>query len=284
MSLKNLRKLLLILTALPIIACSQNQGSGSSSSSSSDSIAYLKGGEGDWVLKIDDFTINQTNFNKDLEAALVLQGATADQIALYANDAATKQMYADQLINTVLLFKKAEEEKFFETQEAKDFINLSIRNVKFQYYLTKLIADAAKNIPDPNPEQAQAFFDQAKQQLTQMYGITEYNTETTDRLPIPLCLHTRHIQRRNVVLLAQFRGQPHIQIFNDRRSARLFDIGKFNARAVVYVYAESAGRRKSGHRLSGRVLYMRADRPWRMGTCRHRLFAAHCRSLRHGQR
>ena len=178
MILKNLRKLLLILTALPIIACSQSQGGGSSSSSSSDSIAYLKGGEGDWVLKIDDFTINQTNFNKDLEAALVLQGATADQIALYANDAATKQMYADQLINTVLLFKKAEEEKFFDTQEAKDFINLSIRNVKFQYYLTKLIADAAKNIPDPNPEQAQAFFDQAKQQLTQMYGITEYNTET----------------------------------------------------------------------------------------------------------
>lgn len=176
MSLKNLRKLLLILTALPIIACSQNQGS--SSSFSSDSIAYLKGGEGDWVLKIDDFTVNQTNFNKDLEAALVLQGATADQIALYANDAATKQMYADQLINTVLLFKKAEEEKFFETQEAKDFINLSVRNVKFQYYLTKLIADAAKNIPDPTPEQAQAFFDQAKQQLTQMYGITEYNTET----------------------------------------------------------------------------------------------------------
>ena len=178
MSLKNLRKLLLILTALPIIACSQSQGGGSSSSSSSDSIAYLKGGEGDWVLKIDDFTINQTNFNKDLEAALIIQSVPEDQIALYANDAATKQMYADQLINTVLLFKKAEEEKFFETQEAKDFINFSIRNVKFQYYLAKLIADAAKNIPDPNPEQAQAFFDQVKQQLTQMSGITEYNTET----------------------------------------------------------------------------------------------------------
>ena len=178
MNLKNLKKLLLILTSLPIIACSQNQGSGSSSSSSSDSIAYLKGGEGDWVLKIDDFTINQTNFNKDLEAALIIQSVPEDQIALYVNDATTKQMYADQLINTVLLFKKAEEEKFFETQEAKDFINLSIRNVKFQYYLAKLIADAAKNIPDPNPEQAQAFFEQAKQQLTQMYGITEYNTET----------------------------------------------------------------------------------------------------------
>ena len=179
MSVKNLKKLLLILTSLPIIACSQTQGgSSSSSSASSDSVAYLKGGEGEWVLKIDDFTINQTNFNKDLEAALVLQGATEDQIALYANNSQYKQMYADQLINTILLLKKAEEEKFFDTQEAKDFINLSIRNVKFQYYLTKLMADAAKNIPDPTPEQAKAFFEQTKDQLTQMYGITEYNTET----------------------------------------------------------------------------------------------------------
>ncbi|MEI0538074.1 hypothetical protein [Brachyspira pulli] len=179
MSLKNLKKLLLILTSLPIIACSQgNGGSSSGSSASSDAVSYLKGGEGEWVLKIDDFTINQTNFMKDLEASLVLQSATPEQIAMYANDAATKQMYADQLISSILLLKKAEEEKFFDTQEAKDFINLSIRNIKFQYYLTKLMADASKNIPDPTPEQAKAFFDQAKQQLTQMYGITEYNTET----------------------------------------------------------------------------------------------------------
>ena len=70
MSLKNLKKLLLILTSLPIIACSQgNGGSSSGSSASSDAVSYLKGGEGEWVLKIDDFTINQTNFMKDLEAS-----------------------------------------------------------------------------------------------------------------------------------------------------------------------------------------------------------------------
>ena len=178
MSLKNLKKLLLILTSLPIIACSQgNGGSSSGSSASSDAVSYLKGGEGEWVLKIDDFTINQTNFMKDLEAALILEGFPPDQIAISLNDANAKQFYADRIIDSILLLKKAEEEKFFETQEAKDFINLSIRNVKYRYYLTKLMADASKNIPDPTPEQAKAFFDQAKQQLTQM-GITEYNTET----------------------------------------------------------------------------------------------------------
>ena len=155
MSLKNLKKLILIISSFSIIACSQTQGgSASGSKTSSDSLAYLNGGAGEWVLKVDNFTINQTNFNKDLEASLVLQGATAEQIAMYANDAATKQIYADQLINSILLLNKAEQEKFFETEEAKDFINLSIRNIKFQYYVTK------------------------KQQLTQMYGITAYNTET----------------------------------------------------------------------------------------------------------
>ncbi|OEJ14047.1 hypothetical protein BFL38_04750 [Brachyspira hampsonii] len=178
MSLKNLKKLILIISSFAIIACSQNQGGVSSSKTPSDSLSYLNGGAGDWVLKVDDFTINQTNFTKDLEASLVLQGATTEQIAMYANDANTKQLYADQLINSILLLNKAEEEKFFETEEAKDFINLSIRNIKFQYYVTKLMADASKNIPDPTPEQAQAFFEQAKDQLTQMYGITAYNTET----------------------------------------------------------------------------------------------------------
>ena len=178
MSLKNLKKLILIISSFSIIACSQTQGGASGSKASSDSLAYLNGGAGEWVLKVDDFTINQTNFNKDLQASLVLQGATPEQISMYANDAATKQIYADQLINSILLINKAEEEKFFETEEAKDFINLSIRNIKFQYYVTKLMADASKNIPDPTPEQAQAFFEQAKQQLTQMYGITAYNTET----------------------------------------------------------------------------------------------------------
>ncbi|WP_300368988.1 hypothetical protein [Brachyspira sp.] len=177
MSLKNLKKLILIISSFSIIACSQNNGG--SSKASSDSLAYLKGGEGEWVLKVDDFAINQTNFNKDLQASLILQGATEDQVALYVNDANTKQLYADQLINSILLINKAEAEKFFETEEAKDFINLSIRNIKFQYYVTKLLADASKNIPDPTPEQAQAFFEQAKPQLAQMYGITAYNTETS---------------------------------------------------------------------------------------------------------
>ncbi len=132
-------------------------------------------------MKIDNFTIKQTNFNKDLQASLILQGATEDQVVLYANDSMYKQQYADQLINSILLINKGEEEKFFETEEAKDFINLSIRNIKFQYYYTKLISDASKNIPEPTEEQLKAFFEQARPQLAQ-YGITAYTAETVPYL------------------------------------------------------------------------------------------------------
>ena len=94
------------------------------------------------------------------------------------NDKATKQYYSEVLIRDVLLLKKAEEDKFFETEEAKSIMNAAIRTLKAQYYLQKLILEASKNIPDPTTEQAKAFFEQAKEQLSQMYGITEYNTQT----------------------------------------------------------------------------------------------------------
>ncbi|TXJ37359.1 SurA N-terminal domain-containing protein [Brachyspira pilosicoli] len=172
-----IKKLFLSLVMLSIffVSCSKTN-----TSTSSDSIAYLQGGEGDWVLKIDDFTINQTNFNKDYKVflnSMVAQGATPEQIAMIESDNRYKQNYAEDLINQILLLKKAEADKFFETEEAKSTIDATIRNIKAQYYYQKLIEQAASNVPAPTPEQARAFFDQVKTQLAQ-YGITEYNTQT----------------------------------------------------------------------------------------------------------
>ena len=132
----------------------------------------------DWVIKIDDLSINQNNFEKDLTASMQYQGANEEQISLAKNDNATKQYYSEVLIRDVLLLKKAEEDKFFESEEAKSIINAAVRTLKAQYYLQRLILEASKNIPDPTPEQARAFFEQAKDQISQMYGITEYNTQT----------------------------------------------------------------------------------------------------------
>ena len=178
-----IKKLFLSLVMLSIffVSCSKTN-----SSNSSDSIAYLQGGEGDWVLKIDDFTINQTNFNKDYKVflnSMVAQGATPEQIAMIESDSRYKQNYAEDLINQILLLKKAETDKFFETEEAKSTIDATIRNIKAQYYYQKLIEQAASNVPNPTPEQAKAFFDQTKDQSQfaqyyGYYGITEYNTQT----------------------------------------------------------------------------------------------------------
>lgn len=178
-----IKKLFLSLVVLSIffVSCSKTN-----TSTSSDSLAYLQGGEGEWVLKVDDFTINQTNFNKDYKVflnSLREQGATPEQIAMIESDSRYKQNYAEDLINQILLLKKAEIDKFFETEEAKSTIDANIRNFKAQYYYRKLIEQAASNVPNPTPEQAKAFFDQTKDQSQfaqyyGYYGITEYNTQT----------------------------------------------------------------------------------------------------------
>lgn len=143
----------------------------------SDASAYLSGGQGDWVLKIDNLTINQTNFTKDLVASMIYQGANEDQIALAKNDNATKQYYSEVLIRDILLLKKADADKFFETENSKSILNAIFRSLKAQYYLQSLLIEASKSIPDPTPEQSKAFFEQAKSQLSQ-YGITEYTPQT----------------------------------------------------------------------------------------------------------
>ena len=173
-NLKNAKILLISLITILLLSCS-NKGN---STASLDSISYLSGGDGDWVVKIDDLSINQINFEKDLTASMQYQGANEEQITLAKNDNATKQYYSEVLIRDVLLLKKAEEEKFFESEEAQSIINAAVRTLKSQYYLQRLILEASKNIPDPTPEQARAFFEQAQAQLSQMYGITNYNTQT----------------------------------------------------------------------------------------------------------
>ncbi|WP_281817553.1 SurA N-terminal domain-containing protein [Brachyspira pilosicoli] len=167
----------LIVLSIFFVSCSNTK-----TTNSSDSLAYLQGGEGEWVLKVDDFTINQTNFNKDYKVflnSMKAQGVTPEQIAMIESDNRYKQNYAEDLINQILLLEKAETDKFFETEEAKSTIDATIRNIKAQYYYQKLIEQAASNVPAPTPEQAKAFFDQAKDQLQlAQYGITEYNTQT----------------------------------------------------------------------------------------------------------
>lgn len=148
------------------------------SAASGDSISALSGGSGEWVLKIDKLTVNQDIFNKDLTALLKLSGQPDNQIEAAKNDNGIKQDYTEKLINDVLLLRKADEEKFFESEENKSIIDAAIRNLKVQYYTQKLMNDASATIPEPTEEQAKAFFEQAKAQIAQAYGITAFNTET----------------------------------------------------------------------------------------------------------
>lgn len=150
---------------------------GSSKGKIPSSAEYLGAGKGEWLIKIDNLTIKQDIFDRDMVSFMKMSGAQDDQIAYAKTDNRTKQEYAEKLINDILVLKKAEDEKFFDTDEAKDIIYVAVRNIKMQYYLQKLLIDSMKNIPDPTAEQAKAFYDQTKEQIAQ-YGITNFSTET----------------------------------------------------------------------------------------------------------
>lgn len=162
----------ILILAILTVSC------GDSTSSDNDSFNYLTAGEGDWTIKIDDISIPQDIFERDLVAFLKIRGATEEQIALAKNDNSTKQGYAEQMISDILLLRQADTDGFFETEDAKALIEASIRNIKVQYYTQSLMLEASKNIPEPTEDQARAFFEQAKPQLIQNYNITEFTTET----------------------------------------------------------------------------------------------------------
>lgn len=163
-----------VMIFISILSCSSSK----SSSLISDSVLYLTDGEGDWAVRIDDIKIPKETFDKDLIAFMKLNGQNDQQIEIARNDNNTKQIYADKIINDILLLNKAKEEKFFESEEAKSIINSALRNVQIQYYTQYLISEASKNIPTPTEEQARAFYEQAATQIAQQFGITEFSTQT----------------------------------------------------------------------------------------------------------
>ena len=96
-----LKKITMLFISLAmVLSCSNNK---SGSTASLDSVNYLSGGEGDWVVKIDNLTINKSIFDSDLTASMKYQGANDEQISLAKNDNATKQYYSEVLIRDVLL-------------------------------------------------------------------------------------------------------------------------------------------------------------------------------------
>ncbi len=174
MNKKNMFLLLAIATTLFISSCKGQ----SSSSAATSGLNSLTTQGGDWILKIDDMTIYEDQFNKEFEFALTMRGATAEQIALTKNNPTAKQQYLDELIGQVLLLKDPESETFFNDPENVAFLESAFRSFKIQYYTQKLMEEAVLDIPEPTQDQIAGVYEQNKVALAQQYGITELNSQT----------------------------------------------------------------------------------------------------------
>ncbi len=165
---KTMYLLLLVIASIFILSCKGSKNNATSS-------LTREGGE--WVLKIDDTTVYEDQFNKEYEFALKMSGRPADQVALLKNNQGAKQEFLEGLISQVLILEDAEEKEFFETEEAKDYMDTAYRSLKVQYYTQKMMEESLKEIPEPTQQDIANFYNQFRNELM-AEGVTELNAQT----------------------------------------------------------------------------------------------------------
>lgn len=134
---------------------------------------------GEWVLKIDKLTVYQNQFEKEYDFALQMSGNyTPEQISILKNNDRAKQEFLEGLISQILVLKKADEEKFFESEEAKDFLDYAYRSIQVQHYTQKMLEKAMETVADPTQQEITAFYNQYKNELAAEMGVTELNANT----------------------------------------------------------------------------------------------------------
>lgn len=179
-----MKKILLALTAIAalFISC-KSQGD-------SSVLEGPRNKEGEWIAKInfdsDSFVIYEGQFENEFEQMLEQAGVPKAQRAMSMESVEYKQQAIDTLISEYLVVKKAEENDFFESEEAKRYIASQMRKAKMQYYFQKKYMSEEKLAEIeaagmPSEENLRAVYEQYKDSLAER-GYTEYNEETKQYL------------------------------------------------------------------------------------------------------
>ncbi len=175
MNKKNIFLLLIFVMSIFMSSCAKSSSGSLSAAAGVDSLT-AEGGE--WVLKIDNITVYENKFNKEFNMAIERDpNISPEQRALYKNNAMVKQQFLDGLISQILLLNQANSEGFFETDEAKEYLQSTLRMAQLEYYSQKLMEEALLEIPEPTQQQIETIYQQNQAALAQR-GITELNAQT----------------------------------------------------------------------------------------------------------
>lgn len=162
--------------------------------------------KGKWVAKIGGATVYEKEFNALLALTLESSGVPKDQLSQYKNDRGIKQKVLDDYVSKYLVVKKAERENFFSSKEAKEYIDLAVRSVKFEYYVRKKMLDF---VPDPSIQEVELFYSQQRVALEKQYGIK--SLDERGRMQVANLLKMQRVQKKLLQLVEDLKGETPVK-------------------------------------------------------------------------
>ncbi|MEK6795642.1 MAG: hypothetical protein AABZ39_12755 [Spirochaetota bacterium] len=161
--------------------------------------------KGKWVAKIGTATIFEKEFNAILALTLESSGVPKEQLAQYRNDRGIKQKVLDDYISKYLVVRKAERENFYNSKEAKEYIELAVRSLKFEYYVRKKMLEF---VPDPTPQEIELFYTQQRAILEKQYGIR--SLDDRGRIQVSNLLKMQRVQKKLMQLVEDLKGETPV--------------------------------------------------------------------------
>lgn len=194
---------MIIIVALIAISCSKT----AATSEDTVKIAPSKS-TGEWVAKIEIEGKEIVLRESDLEAAFNSyfdgMGVPETQRESVRGNVKYKQQMLDSLVSEYLVLNKAENEKFFTDDKAKEYLANQLRKLKVQYYLQEKYLS---KIGEPTSEEIEAAYKQLKPRLAEM-GYTSLNEEV--RTFIAQQISSQKLQRKAMLVVQDLKDAARI--------------------------------------------------------------------------
>lgn len=117
--------------------------------------------------------ISDSEFEAEFEYVLEANGVPKSKWSEMKNKPMYKSGVIDQMISEVLITMKGDREGFFNTSDAKQFIDIQLRKLKAQYYLSEKYL---KKLPDPSEAEIKSIYEKNKARF-QEAGKTSLDAE-----------------------------------------------------------------------------------------------------------
>jgi vancomycin resistance protein YoaR len=118
-----------------------------------------------WVAKIDNITIDYDDFEREFNVHVYALPLEEDQKKKYVEDQLNKKNFLKNLINEMLVFRKAVQEGYDKRKDVQDLIKAVTRRTVVQVYLSEKLES---KLSEPTDAQIEAVYNQNKKVFANM--------------------------------------------------------------------------------------------------------------------